>query len=336
MAKKKKNTSGKFETYRSNTSLRPVINNSYTNNDPLTNQIKDIDKIINLNIKLKQLEGSGMKDMANEIREANGLSKPKEEKKEGSENYKMLMQMWISETDEAKKEQLQKMIMMENMKNSGGDNSMQQMMFMTMMSPNQKKEEPKKSEIESLLLQSTLNQLTNQMGKDPIESLVKYQDMMGKLNTGQGELANFFDVLEKGKSVGLVSESQPSIEDRKLMLEEKKIDNEMELKKIENDRDAGSKSDTVNALTSLASSFLQSRTDNKVQPESPQSTETPPPDVEHIKGKCTTCSNDIEFSHPEESRDITCENCDEKYHWDSDKQEMQFNKAPDSNESPMK
>ena len=328
--KAKKNTAGDFETMRRNQSIRPTVRTNLEA-DPLTNQIKDIDKIINLNMKIKQLENSGMKDMANEIREANGIQSPKESKKSDSDNYKMLMSMWMSETDEVKKEQLQKMMMMENMKN-GGNDSMNQMMFMTMMSPNQKKEEHKKSEIETLLLQSTLNQLTNQMGKDPIESLVKYQDMMGKLNTGQGELASFLDSLEKGKQMGLVGENAPSIEDRKLSLEEKRLDNEMELKKLENDRDAGSKADTVNALTSIASSFLQGKAgegDTKSQPKP----EEPP--IEHIDGQCATCNNKISFTHPEESRDITCANCDEKYHWDSDKQEMEYSKSPDSGESPI-
>ena len=328
--KAKKNTAGDFETMRKNQSIRPTVRTN-SESDPLTNQIKDIDKIINLNIKLKQLEGSGMKDMANEIREANGIKQPEKEKKSESDNYKMLMSMWMSETDETKKEQLQKMLMMENMKNGGSD-SMNQMMFMTMMSPNQKKEEHKKSEIETLLLQSTLNQLTNQMGKDPIESLMKYQDMMGKLNTGQGELASFLDSLEKGKQMGLVGDNAPSIEDRKLSLEEKRLDNEMELKKLENDRDAGAKADTVNALTSIASSFLQGKSgegDTKSQPKP----EEPP--IEHIDGQCATCNNKISFTHPEESRDITCANCDEKYHWDSDKQEMEYSKDPKGNESPI-
>ena len=328
--KAKKNTAGDFETMRKNQSIRPTVRTN-SESDPLTNQIKDIDKIINLNIKLKQLEGSGMKDMANEIREANGIKQPEKEKKSESDNYKMLMSMWMNETDETKKEQLQKMLMMENMKNGGSD-SMNQMMFMTMMSPNQKKEEHKKSEIETLLLQSTLNQLTNQMGKDPIESLMKYQDMMGKLNTGQGELASFLDSLEKGKQMGLVGDNAPSIEDRKLSLEEKRLDNEMELKKLENDRDAGAKADTVNALTSIASSFLQGKSgegDTKSQPKP----EEPP--IEHIDGQCATCNNKISFTHPEESRDITCANCDEKYHWDSDKQEMEYSKDPKGNESPI-
>jgi hypothetical protein len=223
------------------------------------------------------------------------------------------------------------MMMMENMKNNGsGNDSMSQMMFMTMMSPNQK-DQPKKSEIETLLLQSTLNQLTNQMGKDPIESLVKYQDMMGKLNTGQGELASFLDSLEKGKQMGLVGENSPTIEDRKLSLEEKRLDNEMELKKLENDREAGTKSDTVNALTSIASSFLQSKTDGNT-PSQPKQDE---PKIEHIDGQCATCNNKISFTHPEESRDITCANCDEKYHWDSDKQTMEYTKDPNNNESPI-
>ncbi|MEO2056939.1 MAG: hypothetical protein ABGW66_05595 [Flavobacteriaceae bacterium] len=327
---KRKNTSGNYDTYRANISLKPIQNHS-SQNDPLSNQIKDIDKIINLNMKLKQLENSGMKDMANEIREANGIQPAKDNKKADSDNYKMLMSMWMNESDEVKKEQLQKMMMMENMKN-GGTDSMNQMMFMTMMSPNQKKSEPaKKSEIETLLLQSTLNQLTNQMGKDPIESLVKYQDMMGKLNTGQGELASFLDSLEKGKQMGLVGENSPSIEDRKLSLEEKRLDNEMELKKLENDRDAGSKADTVNALTSIASSFLQNKTDGNT-PSQPKQEE---PKIEHIDGQCATCNNKISFTHPEESRDITCANCDEKYHWDSDKQEMEYTKDPNSNESPV-
>jgi len=325
---KKKNTGSNFETYRTNISLRPVVNNS-TNSDPLTNQIKDIDKIINLNIKIKQLENSGMKDMADDIREANGISKSQKEDKKESENYKMLMTLWINEADESKKDQIQKLMMMENMK-GGNSDSANQMMFMAMMSP--KQNENKKSEVENLLMQSVLNSLTNQMGKDPIESLVKYQEMMGKLNTGQGELASFLDSLEKGKSMGLVSESQPTIEDRKLSLEEKKIDNEMELKKIENDRDAGSKAETITALSSIASSFLQSN-NNKVQPEKPQPTEEPK--QEQIDGTCATCNNKITFTHPEESRDITCPSCDEKYHWDSEKQEMQFNKKPDESNSPL-
>tara|TARA_B110000495_G_scaffold200652_1_gene216337 strand:+ start:2356 stop:3357 length:1002 start_codon:yes stop_codon:yes gene_type:complete len=333
MAKTKKNTAGNYDTYRANISLKPTQQHS-SQNDPLTNQIKDIDKLINLNIKLKQLEGSGMKDMADEIREANGIKKVSETPK-NNENYTMLMNMWMSETDETKKEQLQKMMMMENMKNSSGNgnDSMSQMMFMTMMSPNQKREEPKKSEIETLLLQSTLNQLTNQMGKDPIEALVKYQDMMGKLNTGQGELANFFDVLEKGKQVGLVSDSAPSLEDRKLSLEEKRLDNEMELKKLDNDREAGTKSDTVNALTSIATSFLQGKSDNKAPAQEEQ--KQPEPDIEHIEGQCATCNNKINFTHPENSRDITCENCDEKYHWDSKKQEMEYSKSPQDNNTPV-
>ena len=328
--KAKKNTAGDFETMRRNQSIRPTVRTNLEA-DPLTNQIKDIDKIINLNMKIKQLENSGMKDMANEIREANGIKSPEKEKKPESDNYKMLMSMWMNETDETKKEQLQKMLMMENMKNGGSD-SMNQMMFMTMMAPNQKKEEHKKSEIETLLLQSTLNQLTNQMGKDPIESLVKYQDMMGKLNTGQGELASFLDSLEKGKQMGLVGDNAPSIEDRKLSLEEKRLDNEMELKKLENDRDAGSKADTVNALTSIASSFLQGKANESGSKPSPQPEEPP---IEHIDGQCATCNNKISFTHPEESRDITCANCDEKYHWDSDKQEMEYSKSPDSGESPI-
>ena len=328
---KNKNTAGDFETMRRNQSIRPLISKGSIEGDPLTNQIKDIDKIINLNMKIKQLENSGMKDMANEIREANGIKKPNETPK-NNEHYTMLMNLWISETDETKKEQLQKMMMMENMKNSGGGNdSMSQMMFMTMMSPNQKKDPAKKSEIETLLLQSTLNQLTNQMGKDPIESLVKYQDMMGKLNTGQGELASFLDSLEKGKQMGLVGENSPTIEDRKLSLEEKRLDNEMELKKLENDREAGTKSDTVNALTSIASSFLQSKTDGNT-PSQPKQDE---PKIEHIDGQCATCNNKISFTHPEESRDITCANCDEKYHWDSEKQEMEYTKKPKSDESPI-
>jgi hypothetical protein len=326
---KNKNTAGDFETMRRNQSIRPLISKGSIEGDPLTNQIKDIDKIINLNMKIKQLENSGMKDMANEIREANGIKSSNENKKADSDNYKMLMSMWMSETDEVKKEQLQKMMMMENMK-SGGTDSMNQMMFMTMMSPNQK-DQPKKSEIETLLLQSTLNQLTNQMGKDPIESLVKYQDMMGKLNTGQGELASFLDSLEKGKQMGLVGENSPTIEDRKLSLEEKRLDNEMELKKLENDREAGTKSDTVNALTSIASSFLQSKTDGNT-PSQPKQDE---PKIEHIDGQCATCNNKISFTHPEESRDITCANCDEKYHWDSDKQTMEYTKDPNNNESPI-
>ena len=129
--KAKKNTAGDFETMRRNQSIRPTVRTNLEA-DPLTNQIKDIDKIINLNMKIKQLENSGMKDMANEIREANGIQSPKESKKSDSDNYKMLMSMWMSETDEVKKEQLQKMMMMENMKN-GGNDSMNQMMFMTMM-----------------------------------------------------------------------------------------------------------------------------------------------------------------------------------------------------------
>ena len=325
-----KNTAGDFETMRRNQSIRPLISKGSIEGDPLTNQIKDIDKIINLNMKIKQLENSGMKDMANEIREANGIKSSNENKKADSDNYKMLMSMWMSETDEVKKEQLQKMMMMENMK-SGGTDSMNQMMFMTMMSPNQRKDPAKKSEIETLLLQSTLNQLTNQMGKDPIESLVKYQDMMGKLNTGQGELASFLDSLEKGKQMGLVGENSPTIEDRKLSLEEKRLDNEMELKKLENDREAGTKSDTVNALTSIASSFLQSKTDGNT-PSQPKQDE---PKIEHIDGQCATCNNKISFTHPEESRDITCANCDEKYHWDSEKQEMEYSKKPKSDESPI-
>lgn len=329
--KAKKNTAGDFETMRRNQSIRPTVRTNLEA-DPLTNQIKDIDKIINLNMKIKQLENSGMKDMANEIREANGIKSPEKDKKPESDNYKMLMSMWMNETDETKKEQLQKMLMMENMKNGGSD-SMNQMMFMTMMSPNQKKEEPKKSEIETLLLQSTLNQLTNQMGKDPIESLVKYQDMMGKLNTGQGELASFLDSLEKGKQMGLVGDNAPSIEDRKLSLEEKRLDNEMELKKLENDRDAGSKADTVNALTSIASSFLQGKANESGSKQPSPQPEEPP--IEHIDGQCATCNNKISFTHPEESRDITCANCDEKYHWDSDKQEMEYSKSPDSGESPI-
>lgn len=331
MTKAKKNTTGNYDTYRANISLKPTQHHS-SNDDPLTNQIKSIDKLINLNIKLKQLEGSGMKEMADEIREANGIKKPNETPK-NNENHTMLMNMWMSETDETKKEQIQKMIMMENMKNSGGNDSMSQMMFMTMMSPKQNREEPKKSEIETLLLQSTLNQLTNQMGKDPIESLVKYQDMMGKLNTGQGELANFFDILEKGKQVGLVSDSAPSLEDRKLSLEEKRLDNEMELKKLENDRDAGTKSDTVNALASIATSFLQGKSGNSTPAPAPE--EQTEPDIEHIKGQCATCKNNITFTHPENSRDITCENCDEKYHWDSKKQEMEYSKSPQDNNSPI-
>ena len=86
--KAKKNTAGDFETMRKNQSIRPTVRTN-SESDPLTNQIKDIDKIINLNMKLKQLEGSGMKDMANEIREANGIKQPEKEKKSESDNYKM-------------------------------------------------------------------------------------------------------------------------------------------------------------------------------------------------------------------------------------------------------
>ena len=75
--KAKKNTAGDFETMRRNQSIRPTVRTNLEA-DPLTNQIKDIDKIINLNMKIKQLENSGMKDMANEIREANGIQSPKE------------------------------------------------------------------------------------------------------------------------------------------------------------------------------------------------------------------------------------------------------------------
>ena len=332
MAKKQKNTTGDFITMRGLNRNTISSSNEFTgyNQDPITNQMTKADKLINLNQKARELDENGLHEQADKIRKDNGLTK-KEKKPDNNANYQMLMNLWMNETDETKKEQIQKLMMIENMK-GGNSDSMNQMMFMTMMSPNQKKEEHKKSEIETLLLQSTLNQLTNQMGKDPIESLVKYQDMMGKLNTGQGELASFLDSLEKGKQMGLVGENAPSIEDRKLSLEEKRLDNEMELKKLENDRDAGSKADTVNALTSIASSFLQGKAgegDTKSQPKP----EEPP--IEHIDGQCATCNNKISFTHPEESRDITCANCDEKYHWDSEKQAMEYSKDPKGNESPI-
>ena len=332
MAKKQKNTTGDFITMRGLNRNTISSSNEFTgyNQDPITNQMTKADKLINLNQKARELDENGLHEQADKIRKDNGLTK-KEKKPDNNANYQMLMNLWMNETDETKKEQIQKLMMIENMK-GGNSDSMNQMMFMTMMSPNQKKDEHKKSEIETLLLQSTLNRLTNQMGKDPIEALVKYQDMMGKLNTGQGELANFFEVLEKGKSVGLVSDSAPSIEDRKLSLEEKRLDNEMELKKLENDRDAGSKADTVNALTSIASSFLQNK--NEKQEPTPEQ-KAPEPEIEHIDGQCATCNNKISFTHPEESRDIICENCDEKYHWDSEKQTMEYNKSPKENNSPI-
>ena len=332
MAKKQKNTIGDFITMRGLNRNTISSSNEFTgyNQDPITNQMTKADKLINLNQKARELDENGLHEQADKIRKDNGLTK-KEKKPDNNANYQMLMNLWMNETDETKKEQIQKLMMIENMK-GGNSDSMNQMMFMTMMSPNQKKEEHKKSEIETLLLQSTLNQLTNQMGKDPIESLVKYQDMMGKLNTGQGELASFLDSLEKGKQMGLVGENAPSIEDRKLSLEEKRLDNEMELKKLENDRDAGSKADTVNALTSIASSFLQGKAGEGDTKSQPKPEEQP---IEHIDGQCATCNNKISFTHPEESRDITCANCDEKYHWDSEKQEMEYSKDPKGNESPI-
>ena len=336
MSKKTKNTTGDFITMRGLN--RNIVQSNDTastyNQDPIISQMVKADKLINLNQKAKELDENGLHEQAEKIRKDNGLTKPKSTQKD-NKTEEMLMTMWMNENDPDKKEQLQKMLMIEKMKNSNGNDSMNQMMFMTLMSPNQKKEEPKKSEIETLMQQAVLNQLTGQMGKDPIESLVKYQEMMSKLNTGQGELASFLDSLEKGKAMGLVGENAPSIEDRKLSLEEKRIDNEMELKKIENDRDAGSKADTVNALTSLASSFLAQKGSEKVQQEAPQPTETKQPTEEHIDTNCATCSNKLTFSHPEESRDITCPSCDEKYHWDSEKQEMQFNKKPDQSNSPL-
>ena len=150
------------------------------------------------------------------------------------------------ESDPEKRDELMKMWMMGNMNNDSSNSNMG--MFMMM---NNTPKEPKESEFEKMMKQMMLVQITSTMNRDPIKEI----EQVMKMNKGKSETEQMMESLELGIRLGLVKKKGKGLEDKKLELEEKRMNKEQELEQQKKENDEKLMDDSMQVVKDLADKF---------------------------------------------------------------------------------
>ncbi len=164
----------------------PPVENIPDEDEDYLRTMKDADLRINLNLKIRQLEKSGLLEQAYEIRKKHNLfeTKPDKtpEKSTDNETKNMLIMMLANEQDPVLREKITQMYMMKLC--GASDDAITSMMSMQILNaiPDKPAE---KSEIEKQLeLQLARNCIEN-MNHDPLDDLLRIQKSICKTNNGR-------------------------------------------------------------------------------------------------------------------------------------------------------
>lgn len=211
---------------------------------------EEVEKILEQNNIIQKLEDAGFPDKADALRKKLKLQKPKKiepiQEPETKESDTWLMNLIIMESDPEKRDELMKMWMMGNMNNDSSNSNMG--MFMMM---NNTPKEPKESEFEKMMKQMMLVQITSTMNRDPIKEI----EQVMKMNKGKSETEQMMESLELGIRLGLVKKKGKGLEDKKLELEEKRMNKEQELEQQKKENDEKLMDNSMQAVKDLADKF---------------------------------------------------------------------------------
>jgi len=176
----------------------PPVENMSDEDEGYRRTMKDADRIIALNLKINQLEKTGLMDHASKLRiKYNIFSQQKPEKPADTISATMLLTLWNNETDTVRKNLLCQLYAMKSC--GASDDDIISMMLMHM--PNTIPEKPaEKSETQKQLeLQIVRNGIEN-MNRDPLDDLLRIQKSTGKANNGSlNDLALRVEKLKESK-----------------------------------------------------------------------------------------------------------------------------------------
>jgi hypothetical protein len=161
----------------------PPVENIPDEDEDYHRTMKDADLRINLNLKIRQLEKSGLQEQAYEIRKKHNLfeTKPDKtpEKSTDNETKNMLIMMLANEQDPVLREKITQMYMMKLC--GASDDAITSMISMHMLNTIPEKPAEKSETQKQLELQIVRNGIEN-MNREPLDDLLRIQKSIGKTN----------------------------------------------------------------------------------------------------------------------------------------------------------
>ena len=180
--KDKKNNKMNSEIKADSSKIISSEDDSSSKDESYHKTIKDANTMINLNLKIKQLENMGLMDYATKLRiQYNIFPQPIPEKPADKISETMLLILWMNETDPVRQNLIYQLYVMK----SGGasdDDIIGMMSMYQLYTPADKPAE--KSEFSKQLELQLVSLAVKNMNRDPLDDLFRIQKSTGKTNSG--------------------------------------------------------------------------------------------------------------------------------------------------------
>ena len=180
--KDKKNNKMNSEIKADNSKITPLEADSSSKDESYHKTIKDVNMMIYLNLKIKQLENIGLYEYATKLRiQYNIFPQPIPEKPADTISETMLLILWNNETDLVRQNLIYQLYVMK----SGGasdDDIIGMMSMYQLYTPADKPAE--QSEFSKQLELQLVSLAVKNMNRDPLNDLFRYQKSLGKTNNG--------------------------------------------------------------------------------------------------------------------------------------------------------